>query len=254
MLRLQRSPTNTENPDLKKVLRTPGQNNAEYVAAHASPDPSSAFDLVLLGGMGPVDFRLRAAQADARDDLLPSAWSHAAFLLPGAAPRELLHIPLSSHVGLDYPPASNGVQRGPLADYADPAAYPNVALLRVPVPFGKLEPVLARFQKQRTVLDALELTLAWWAYVWGVGRSTNPLLADLGVPGAAFVEYCSSAAGFDLVPGFPSRSSCPEAIWVAARWWHEHPRMVPVGEAAAAATLPFISGVYDAEHYLVPVP
>jgi hypothetical protein len=28
-------------------------------------------------------------------------------------------------------------------------------------------------------------------------------------------------AGIDLSPGLPSASSCPEAIWQAARWWYE---------------------------------
>jgi hypothetical protein len=36
------------------------------------------------------------------------------------------------------------------------------------------------------------------------------------------LEVVFGAAGFDLTPGLESRSSCPEAIWQAAKWWHEY--------------------------------
>ena len=76
--------------------------------------------------------------------------------------------------------------------------------------------------KQRAVLDAIDLIVQWLAYVWGVARSANPLLDGLGIPSAAMLEIVIGASGFDLTPGLESRSSCPEAIWQAARWWHEY--------------------------------
>jgi hypothetical protein len=72
------------------------------------------------------------------------------------------------------------------------------------------------------VLDGVDLTLRWLAYVWGVARSGNPLLDGMGIPSAAMLEVVIGAAGFDLTPGLESRSSCPEAIWQAAKWWHEY--------------------------------
>jgi hypothetical protein len=144
-----------------------------------------------------------------------------------------------------------------LGEYDDPAAFPNIAVLRVPVPYSAVDAAITRFQHQRTVMDALELTLAWLAFAWGVGATGNPLLAGLGVPSAAFVEYVVVAAGYDLVPGFPSRSSCPEAIWQSARWWHEFPRAASVElseESPEPKNLGPISGAYDAEHYLADPP
>lgn len=254
MLKLQRSPALEGNTQLKKVLRSKRQGNAAYVRAHAGTDPRKTTELVLLGGTGPLDFRLRVAQSHARDDLLPSAWSHAAILKPGraASRRVLWEIPLSGAAASAYPPATNGVVESELEQYDDPAVYPNVAVLRVPVPGSTVAEVITRFEKQRTVLDALELMLAWWAFGWGVGRAGNPLLDEIGIPSAAFAEYVFSAAGYDLVPGFPSRSSCPEAIWQSARWWHDHPRMAPPERSATTDALPPVTGVYDAEHYLVP--
>jgi hypothetical protein len=255
MLKLQRSPAVRGNPQLKKVLRGKRQTNSAYVKVHASKTPDSETDLLLIGGTAAVDFRLRVAQSHARDDLSPSAFSHAAVLVPaarGAQRRKLWEIPLSGAVASAYPPATNGVVESELERYDDPGLYPNIAVLRVPVPSAGIEGAVERFRRQRTVLDALELMLAWWAFGWGVGRAGNPLLDEIGIPSAAFAEYTFSAAGYDLVPGFPSRSSCPEAIWQAARWWHEHPRMLPPEVSQQTRELPPISGSYDAEHYLVP--
>ena len=36
------------------------------------------------------------------------------------------------------------------------------------------------------------------------------------------VETVVGAAGYDLTPGLESGASCPEAIWQAARWWHQY--------------------------------
>jgi hypothetical protein len=30
-----------------------------------------------------------------------------------------------------------------------------------------------------------------------------------------------SIAGLELTPGLSSQSSCPEAIWQAAKWWYQ---------------------------------
>ena len=60
------------------------------------------------------------------------------------------------------------------------------------------------------------------AFVWGVARSPNPLMDGLGIPSAAMLEIVIGAVDFDLTPGLESRSSCPEAISQAAKYWHEY--------------------------------
>jgi len=68
----------------------------------------------------------------------------------------------------------------------------------------------------------VDLLARWLAYAWGIARTSNPLLENFGMPSAAMLEIIFGAAGFDLTPGLESRSSCPEAIWQAAKWWHQY--------------------------------
>jgi hypothetical protein len=58
------------------------------------------------------------------------------------------------------------------------------------------------------------------------------------------MEAAFAARGFDLTPGLESRSSCPEAIWQAATWWHGFYQRTQGGRA--------IKGVFCAQHDLVP--
>jgi hypothetical protein len=258
MLSLRRSPARSSNRSFTAAPRK-SLTNAAYIEKH-SLDDEAITTVVLLGGKGPVDFRVRIAQAHARDDMTPSAWSHIGVLggrVKNPLRRTLFELPLQGRVGLGYPPVTNGVVETPIGDYDDPAAFPNIAVLRVPVPHAAVDAAIEQFCRQRTVMDGLELTLAWLAFAWGVGTTANPLLAGLGVPSAAFVEYVVGAAGYDLVPGFPSRSSCPEAIWQSARWWHEFPRAASVElspDSETPTNLGPVSGVFDAEHYLVDPP
>jgi hypothetical protein len=64
--------------------------------------------------------------------------------------------------------------------------------------------------------------IRWLAFVWGVARSGNPLLEGYGMPSAAMLDIVLGVVGYDLTPGLESRVSCPEAIWQAAKWWHEY--------------------------------
>ncbi len=254
MLRLQRSQATSHNETLEKILRKKGQNNAQYVAAHGAQGKDHT-TLVLIGGVGAVDFRLRVAQAHARDDLAPSAFSHA-FLMgaaaKSAAKTTVYEVSLYGRAGIGYPPATNGVATALLGEYADVTHYPNIAVLRIPVPAKAVIAAVERFQHQRSTMDALEHQLAWWAFVWGVGRAPNPLLEGIGIPSAAFSEYVLSSVGYDLVPGFPSRSSCPEAIWQSARWWFEMPRRQLEAGEGDGKNRHAIAGAFDAEQYLVP--
>jgi hypothetical protein len=82
--------------------------------------------------------------------------------------------------------------------------------------------------------------LHWLGYIWSVSQAANPLLAGQGLPSAAFVETVYGIAGIELTPGLSSASSCPEAIWAAAKWWHQfYEAETGIGdEAHAIARLP----------------
>jgi hypothetical protein len=43
----------------------------------------------------------------------------------------------------------------------------------------------------------------------------------MGIPSAVLIESAYSIIGVELTPGLAGQSSCPEAIWQAAKWWHE---------------------------------
>lgn len=181
--------------------------------------------LVLLGGTDPVSFRLRTAQAHIRHDLTPSSWSHVVLIHPKSS-SQVYEISLEPQGGFQYPVSTNGLQNGNIESYRDRAIYPNIALLGIPssdkLTWEKMNQTFHQFQKQRTSLDAMELIVRWLAFVWGAGRAGNPLLEGYGIPSSAMLEIIFSALGHDLTPGLESRSSCPEAIWQAVKWWHNY--------------------------------
>ena len=61
--------------------------------------------------------------------------------------------------------------------------------------------------------------LPWLSFIWIAGTAANPLVADIGLPSAAFIETVYGMAGIELTPGLASATSCPEAIWQAAKYW-----------------------------------
>jgi hypothetical protein len=92
----------------------------------------------------------------------------------------------------------------------------------VSVPWQQVQAALPRIEKKRSAIDLVELTLTWLAHAWGVGRASNPLQEQAGVPAAAAAEALLNSCGFDLSPGLTSRASSPEAIWQGCRWWWEY--------------------------------
>ncbi len=213
------------NKEFTERKRTRGETNLEWLSSHWQDDRVA---LLLLGGTGLVDFRLRVAQSHLRNDLTPSHWSHVALMGQGdakdLATTPVYEISLMPAEGFGFPPASNGVQKTVLGRYADTKNFPNIAILYLPASVApkQLMDSLERFQQQRIVLDAVQLLVAWLAYVWGAGRAGNPLLDGMGIPSSAMLETVTGAEGFDLTPGLESRASCPEAIWQSARWWHDY--------------------------------
>jgi hypothetical protein len=150
-------------------------------------------------------------------------------------------ISLEPPQGFAFPPPTNGLQQGRISQYRDAELYPNIALLNTPVPRAQVMEALDSFQRQRAVLEGVELIVRWLTYVWGVARASNPLLDGYGIPSAAMLEIAFGVAGYDLTPGLESRSSCPEAIWQAVKWWHEY---------YAQQKRPALSGAYYVGHIL----
>jgi hypothetical protein len=224
MLTILSSNAQTPNELFRDAPREAREDNLQWLQRHMRAAQGESA-VVLVGGTDPMAFRLRVAQSHARHDLMPSHWSHVMLLRDPArdfSSTLVVEISLDPPGGFGFPPPSNGLQTGELRRYRSAESYPNIAILAVPVAQAELMPALKSFQMQRTVLDTTELLLRWLAFTWGVARTPNPLLDGQGIPSAAMLEVVFGAAGFDLTPGLESRSSCPEAIWQAAKWWHEY--------------------------------
>lgn len=228
-------------------------DNVAFVGRAWTKDDARA-RLLLVGGADASSLRVRVAQSHLRHDMTPSSWSHVAIL--GARSDDLgttplVEVPLETRLELAAVPASNGVELRCLDDYRSTTRYPNIAVIDLPVKATKLAESGVRFEKGRSSLDAIELKLAWLAFVWGVAAAPNPLLGGFGLPCAAFVEALCSACEFDLTPGLPSRASCPEAIWQAALWWHEFYEERSVASAKRSRKGSAPRGAYLRRHLLV---
>lgn len=251
MLEIRSSPATAPNPNLVSQARSRNQTNLAWLGRALKArgkKGAGAPLLVLLGGSDPISFRLRVAQSQVRHDLTPSAWSHVVLVESGGAElasATAWEISLDPAGGFGYPPPANGVQRADLRRYDDAGQFPNIAVLSVPLEAAPVRDTVQRFMRQRSTLDAVDLVTRWLPYVWGAGRATNPLLDGFGLPSAAMVELVLGAAGFELTPGIASSATCPEAIWQAARWWHEYH-----GREGATP----LSGAYSAEHALCVAP
>ena len=242
MINILSSDAESQSNDFKEVDRERGQNNLEWLSNKIKTKRDQAV-LVMVGGRSEIDFRLRIAQAHVRRDLQPSKWSHV-MLLKNPAEKEqskIYEIALDPMNGFGFPTLDNGVQEGELRRYSNPKTYPNIAVLTVPVSLKEIEKGLYMFKKQRAVLDGVDLIVRWLAFVWGVGRSGNPLLDGFGIPSAAMLEIVVGAAGFDLTPGLESRSSCPEMISQSAKYWHKH---------YEEQDKPILRGFYTSPHHI----
>lgn len=182
--------------------------------------------LLLLGGAALSHFRIRVAQSHARADLRPSCWSLAGILTDQ---KTFLSVPLELCGESSEIAENNGVQTCNMADYDDPARFPNIAVVEF-TPDTKMildnTRLLSGDRKekkpaQRNIVDLPALMLAWLSYVWIAGKASNPLSDGLGLPSAVFVETVYGMAGIELTPGLASSTSCPEAIWQAAKYWRE---------------------------------
>ena len=212
---LRRSDVARENPLLKELSGVTAASNVDWLKAAGYRD-----GVLLLGGTSIVDFRMRVAQSELRQDLLPSFWSTCGLLIDGTV---LMTARVDAISNSSARVERNGLEAVALdaSAYAGPALYPNIAILQFTDDHAVIREHVARIGQERNIVDLLAQIVAWLGYCWAVGGSSNPLTHGHGIPSASLVEKAHALAGIDLSPGLPSASSCPEAIWQAARWWYE---------------------------------
>lgn len=254
-VRALRSSSTERNPRILEIPRKGEEGNLAWIrraiAVGLFPSDPGWSLLLLVGGADRQSFRLRVAQSHVRHDLSPSAWSHIAFVAgdgPLDAKTPLREVSLAPSRGFGprgFAPPRNGIQDAILGDYADAAAFPNIALVWVPVATDLIADAIERLTLQRNGIDVPALILPWLAYCWGVGIPSAPLGEGIGMPSAAILEAAFMSVGLDLTPGLESRSSCPEAIWQSLCWWHL------LYENTVAEQRAMI-GVFTAAHHLVP--
>jgi hypothetical protein len=152
----------------------------------------------------------------------PSLWSHVAVLIqPQRRTWAIREISLTPPRGFGDVPSHNASQDSTLEHYEAPDLWPNIALLSFPADGDQVKEGLQRVAIDRSIVDLGALLIPWLAFVWGAGSAANPLLQDQGIPSAVYAETVMGIAGLELTPGLSSQSSCPEAIWQAAKWWHQ---------------------------------
>ena len=213
MISIRRSAATEDNKRFKRINARPRETNTAWLKR-----VGVSSGVVLLGGAAVSHFRIRVAQSHARSDLLPSYWSLAGILLDA---QSFYSVPLELAREASEISKKNGVQLCNLKDYDDPAQFPNIAVIRFTTNESIILDYVQRVQSQRAVIDLPTLMLPWLSFIWIAAKSTNPLSEGLGLPSAAFVEAVYGAAGIELTPGLASATSCPEAIWQAAKWWHD---------------------------------
>ena len=220
MLSIRQSNAVSSNVALDEIPAQADESNTAWLKRVGAKD-----GVILLGGASVANFRIRVAQSHARADTKPSAWSLVGML---TADQTFLAVPLELRGDASDVSLWNGVQVCKMADYDNPAQFPNIAVIRFTSDHKKILDLatavcgdLEKKPAQRGIIDLPALMLPWLSYIWIVGKAANPLTEGIGLPSAAFVETVYGMAGIELTPGLASATSCPEAIWQAAKYWHE---------------------------------
>jgi len=261
-IRVLRSRETQGNPDVALFPRKPDEGNLDWIARAIKklklPVGDGWSHLLLVGSNDLLSFRLRVAQSHVRTSLSPSAWSHIAFvhLVPPAQEVSVIEVSLAPIEGFGksgFAPADNGIQSSHLGAYDDVSQFPNIAFVAMPVPAAKIEERLEEIKHMRSTFNVPELILRWLTYGWGVGVPSSPLADGYGIPGAAILEAAYAAEQFDLTPGLESRSSCPEAIWQAVRFWYRYQQdQATALSPSRRRTDVRICGAFCADNKLVP--
>ena len=221
MISIRQSNAVSPNVSLDEIPAKPKETNSAWLKRVGAKD-----GVLLLGGAAISDFRIRVAQSHARADLKPSCWSLAGLLM---ADQTFLSVPLELCSEAADIAQRNGVKTCNMSDYDDPARFPNIAVIRFTSDTRKILDLATQVcgdpetkkPAQRGIIDLPALMLPWLSYIWIAGKASNPLVDGLGLPSAAFVETVYGIAGIELTPGLASASSCPEAIWQAAKYWQD---------------------------------
>ncbi len=177
-MRVHSSEAVTANSKLRALARRRGEGNVAWLerALGGNDDAVGDCSIVLLGGAGLTDFRLRVAQSGARSDLLPSFWSHTA-ILADRKQLTLHEVSLEPSGGFGNVPSTQGIRSGRFRAYDDPAVFPNVAVVhwKLTSPPEDISPrlaidrVVARLSMDRGSIDILTPLWTWLGFVWGVG-------------------------------------------------------------------------------------
>ena len=221
MISIRQSNAEKANSKLEEVKAEPNETNSAWLARTGAKD-----GVLLIGGASLTHFRIRVAQSHARADLKPSSWSLAGILVNEST---FLSVPLELAGDSAELAQGNGIQSCKISDYDDPERFPNIAVLRFT---RDTEKILANCEllggdreakrpAQRTIIDLPTLMIPWLSFIWICGKASNPLTDGLGLPSGAFVETVYGIAGIELTPGLASATSCPEAIWQAAKYWQQ---------------------------------
>lgn len=217
MIANNNSPDVQTNRKFKKAGAAKGEGNKAWLKRIIGENGFTGQGLLLIGGSSMPDFHIRVAQSYLRHDLSPSYWSLTGILIDS---ETFYSVPLQWRDELQEMPRSNGIQKCNLADYDDPERYPNFAFVQFTEDHQQILEYAERLKLQRSsVIDLVGLVVGWLAFVWGVRQKKNPLFDGEGVPSAVFVEAVYGICGIELTPGLETSSSCPEAIWQAAKWW-----------------------------------
>jgi hypothetical protein len=268
MLPVRRSPDRNSNEDFKEDAKDDDKRkearlrearlkitNLEWIQLMREQDEPfcQPNDVILLGGASLADFRIRVAQSHARHDMTPSYWSLVGVI---SGPNRLVTAPLWP---LDEPglvPLSNGIRSLPLNDFDDQERWPNIGVMSFPGRQRSAVLNVGKLRARRSVIDIPSLILQWLGFVWGAGGTGNPLLAGYGVPSAVLVEAAFGMAEVELTPGLAAASSCPEAIYQAAKWWTGYYKDVAGYDAARRSprTVKPIEVVNPKGHYLLRQP
>jgi hypothetical protein len=229
MLAIRYSQATAPNDSLRSMPAQRRESNRAWLERQGATS-----GILLLGGSSLAHFRIRVAQSHVRNDLLPSFWSLVGILEDA---QTFASVPFDGRIDPSIVPSTNGVQSCRLDDYDDPGRFPNIAVVQFTDDERPIQRNVDRVKSERSVIDLPTLMLPWLGFIWSVAPVANPLLAGQGLPSAAFVETVYGIAGIELTPGLSSASSCPEAIWAAAKWWHQFYRQ-GAGLAGAAHVAP----------------
>jgi len=224
---IRRSTAKHKNKAVVSAPAKRNQGNAAWLASRAEPG-----SVVLAGGTGLEHFRLRVAQSHLRHDMLPSFWSLAGVV---ASANSMWTVTLAVD-DVSAVPAANAIRRVNFREIDDVTRFPNIAVLRFAEPAAAIVGNVKRLMTQRIAIDLPTMILPWLAFVWSAGTKRNPILEGEGLPSAVLVQTAFGMSGIELAPGLASSSSCPEAIWQSAIWWHDYYQKTADVRGAQVAT------------------